>query len=101
MEKNLTKTPKSYMLRQNYPNPFNPTTTIEYSIPKEVKSEMSKVKMIIYDVLGKEVATLVNTEQRPGNYEVKWNAADYASGIYFYTLTAGDFVSTKKLLLIK
>jgi hypothetical protein len=88
--------PVSFNLGQNYPNPFNPTTTITYSIPKE-----SQVNLIIYDVMGREVAVLVNGRQQAGAYEVKFDAASLASGTYFYKLTAGDFVSVKKMALLK
>ncbi len=99
------KLPKEFLLSQNYPNPFNPTTTIEYSIPKFVKTQnlasQQKVTLKIYDILGKEVATLVNQNQRAGNYEVTFNGKDLTSGIYFYKLTSGAFASTKKLILLK
>jgi hypothetical protein len=107
----LLNTPSDFKLFQNYPNPFNPSTTIEYSIPKEVNSEMlapaklreagSIVNLAIYDVLGREVATLVNQQQRPGNYEVKWDATGQASGVYFYKLTAGSYSETKKMLFLQ
>ncbi|MCW8818105.1 MAG: Omp28-related outer membrane protein [Ignavibacteriaceae bacterium] len=88
--------PVSFNLSQNYPNPFNPTTTITYSIPKE-----SQVNLKIYDVMGREVAVLVNGKQQAGAYEVKFDAASLASGTYFYKLTAGDFISVKKMALLK
>lgn len=88
--------PKEFYLGQNFPNPFNPTTTIIYQI-----SELSSVSIIVYDILGKEIAELVNKEQVPGNYEVNFNATGLGSGIYFYTLQAGKFVETKKMLLLK
>jgi hypothetical protein len=88
--------PVSFNLSQNYPNPFNPTTTITYSIPKE-----SQVNLKIYDVMGREVAVLVNGRQQAGVYEVNFNATSLASGTYFYKLTAGDFVSVKKMALLK
>jgi hypothetical protein len=85
-----------FNLQQNYPNPFNPTTTIKYTI------ELSGlVKLIVYDILGNEVATLVNEEKQSGIYEVEFNASNLSSGIYFYQLKAGDFISTKKLVLLK
>jgi hypothetical protein len=91
-------TPKEYGLSQNYPNPFNPATVINYSIPQN-----SFVTLKVYDVAGKEVATLVNTQAVPGNYSVNFNANDYSlsSGIYFYKIVAGNFVNVKKLVLIK
>ena len=86
---------KNY-LSQNYPNPFNPTTTIQYSIPKE-----SFVTIKIYDVLGKEITTIVNERKAAGNYSVDFNANNLTSGIYFYRMQAGSFVSTKKFDLLK
>jgi photosystem II stability/assembly factor-like uncharacterized protein len=83
-------------LSQNYPNPFNPTTTIKYSIPTE-----SFVRIKIYNLIGEEVATLVNEEKTIGNYEVEFNATSLPSGIYFYQLKAGKFVETKKMVLMK
>ncbi len=93
--------PSDYILSQNYPNPFNPSTTIKYSIPESMKSELSNVKIIVYDILGKEVATLVNEQQPAGNYEVIFKAGKLPSGTYFYQLIAGSFVQTKKMLLLK
>ena len=86
----------SFALKQNYPNPFNPSTTIKYSIPT---SEFLTLK--IYDVLGNEVATLVNEEKPAGSYEVSFNAAKLSSGIYFYSLQSGSYTQTKKLILTK
>ena len=88
--------PQEFLLAQNYPNPFNPTTTIKYQIP-----ELSFVTPKIYNVLGREIATLVNQEKPVGEYEVEFNATSLPSGIYFYRLKAGEFVETKKMLLIK
>lgn len=88
--------PKNFDLSQNYPNPFNPSTTIEYSIPKD-----ANVTMKIYDVLGKEVATLVNEQRSAGTYIINWNASNFSSGLYFYRITAGEFTDTKKMFLIK
>ena len=91
--------PTEFQLYHNYPNPFNSNTIIKYSIANY--KESYDVILLIYDALGNEVATLVNEKKKPGNYEVNFNAASLASGVYFYQLQAGDFVSTKKLLLIK
>lgn len=88
--------PNKVELLQNYPNPFNPATTIKYDIVKA-----QDVKLVVYDILGREVATLVNAQQQPGSYEVSWDASNFASGIYFYTLTSGNFTATKKLILLK
>ena len=92
--------PEKFELGQNYPNPFNPTTTIEYSIPNVGASEQN-VQLKIYDVLGRKVATLINQKQSPGNYKVKFDASKLNSGVYFYTLRTGDFVSTKKMIIMK
>jgi hypothetical protein len=87
--------PASYALGQNYPNPFNPSTTISYELPIE-----SHVTLRVFDLLGKEVATLVNGVQEPGHKSVQWNAGGVASGVYLYRLQAGSYSSTKKLLLL-
>ena len=87
---------ESFALEQNYPNPFNPSTTIRYQIPTA-----GIVTLKIYDVLGNEVATLVNEEKSAGSYEVNFNASSLASGIYFYKIQAGSFVQTKKMILLK
>ncbi|MBL7127713.1 MAG: T9SS type A sorting domain-containing protein [Ignavibacteria bacterium] len=88
--------PKHLSLSQNYPNPFNPKTNIKFDIPKN-----AFVTMKVFDILGREVATLVNEKLAPGTYEVDWNGSGYTSGVYFYRLEAGDFVETKKMVLIK
>ncbi len=85
-----------FSLSQNYPNPFNPSTTIKYEI-----SELSFVTLKVYDVLGKEVATLVNEELEAGEYEIDFIAGDLPSGIYFYTFRSGFFVKTKKMLMLR
>lgn len=90
-----------FALNQNYPNPFNPSTTINFTVPSDVKRETSNVKLIVYDILGKEMAVLVNQQMQPGNHEVSFNADNFSSGMYFYKLTTGNFVQTKKMLLIK
>jgi hypothetical protein len=92
----LNNTPIDFVLFQNYPNPFNPSTTINYSIP-----ELSFVTLKIYDVLGNEIANLVNEEKSVGSYEVNVDATTLPSGIYFYQLKARNYVETKKMLLIK
>ncbi|MCB0752775.1 MAG: T9SS type A sorting domain-containing protein, partial [Ignavibacteriae bacterium] len=101
------------------PNPFNPSTTIKYQIPVQDRNdklfvtlsgvEESFVTIKVYDILGSEVATLVNQKQKPGNYEVTWDATDVPSGVYFYKLVSGDpesssgqvFVEVKKMILLK
>lgn len=88
--------PVTYNLSQNYPNPFNPSTAIKYSIPKE-----SNVSLKIYNLLGQEVKTLVDETKAPGNYTVSFNAKDLSSGIYFYSLKAGNFYQVKKMMLLK
>ena len=87
-----------FSLKQNYPNPFNPSTTIKYSIPSA--GGVQNVILKVYDVLGREVATLVNKEQKPGNYQIVFNASELSSGTYFYKLKAGNFIETKKMLLL-
>ena len=100
---NLNGIPTEYELSQNYPNPFNPSTVIRYGIPAdaELVEVSANVSLIIYDILGNEVATLVNGQQSPGYYERTWNAGNVSSGIYFYVLRAGKFVESRKMLLIK
>jgi len=88
--------PQQYALHQNYPNPFNPTTKVKFDLPKS-----GQVKLTLYDVLGNEVAVLLNGVQNAGYFEAEINASSYASGIYFYVLKAGDFTETKKMILIK
>ncbi|MCB9248771.1 MAG: T9SS type A sorting domain-containing protein [Ignavibacteriales bacterium] len=83
--------PTNYVLYQNYPNSFNPSASIKYSIPKQ-----SKVNLKVFDILGREIRTLVNKEQAQGNYELEFDGSKLTSGIYFYRLIAGDFVETKK-----
>lgn len=93
--------PTQFSLSQNYPNPFNPSTTINYSIPNERNENIRSVQLKIYDILGREVATLVNKHQSPGNYQVEWHAANNPSGVYFYQLKAGNYSEVKKMLLLK
>jgi hypothetical protein len=93
--------PLEYSLSQNYPNPFNPTTKIKYSIPSNVKREMSNILLKVYDVLGNEVATLINEEKPAGSYEVEFNGSKMSSGVYFYQIKAGNFIDTKKMVLMK
>jgi photosystem II stability/assembly factor-like uncharacterized protein len=93
--------PDKFCLYQNFPNPFNPSTNIKYAIPSNVKRKTSNVKLIMYDLLGKEVTTLVNEKLKPGEYEFTWDASQYPSGVYFYKLISGDFSEIKKMILIK
>jgi hypothetical protein len=93
---NNEQTPKEYSLGDNYPNPFNPTTTIGYSIPTD-----EKVVLKVYDILGKEVAILVNEQKPEGNYQVIFNAENLASGLYLYQIKSGTFIQTKKMILMK
>ncbi len=89
----------TYSLSQNYPNPFNPSTVISYSIAKE-----SFVSIKVYDLLGREVATLINSKKQPGNYQVEFDSRDYknlSSSMYFYRIQAGDFTDVKRMMLIK
>ncbi|MCH7886697.1 MAG: T9SS type A sorting domain-containing protein [Candidatus Marinimicrobia bacterium] len=88
--------PEGFELEQNYPNPFNPQTTIEYTIARK-----AEVKLAVYNVLGQEIAVLLNETLNQGVYSVTWNAANNSSGIYFYTLEAGGGKTTKKLLFLK
>ncbi|MEJ2506861.1 MAG: T9SS type A sorting domain-containing protein [Ignavibacteriaceae bacterium] len=94
-EKTETTT-NSYELSQNYPNPFNPITSIKYQIPED-----GMVTLKIYDILGKEVKTLVNEQKSAGRYEVRFDAADLATGVYLYKLNVNNFASVKKMLLVK
>jgi hypothetical protein len=93
--------PLEYKLFQNYPNPFNPATNIRYQIRAEARSQESEVRIIVFDILGKEVVTLVNQKQKPGYYEVSFDGSKLSSGIYFYRLQAGEFVNTKRMILVK
>ncbi len=88
--------PSEFALIQNYPNPFNPATKIKYLIPNA-----GEVRLSIYDILGREIAVLVNEKQNPGAYEIGWNAAGYPSGVYFYKITTSEFTETKRMMLVK
>ena len=93
-----------FELMQNYPNPFNPSTKIKFSVPNVIANEVKQsflVTLKVYDILGTELATLVNEEKPSGSYEVEFNAASFPSGVYFYQLTAGESIQTKKMLLVK
>ncbi|MCH8033439.1 MAG: T9SS type A sorting domain-containing protein [Bacteroidetes bacterium] len=88
--------PTDFTLHQNYPNPFNPSTKIKFVIPNS-----SFVNLKVYNVLGKEAATLVNEERPAGSYELEFDASSLASGVYLYRLQAGDFIETKKMILLR
>ena len=97
--------PMEYSLFQNYPNPFNPTTKIKFTIPSVITSGAKQSQMVsvrVFDILGNEVAILVNEEKEPGTYEVEFSGvAGQASGVYFYQLRAGSFIQTKKMVFLK
>lgn len=92
--------PENFKLHQNYPNPFNPITKIRFDVPF-LGRYIESVKLVIYDILGREIKTLVNEKLSAGTYEIDWNGAIYPSGVYFYKLEAGNFVSVKKMSLLK
>ena len=91
-----TEIPPSYFLGQNYPNPFNPRTVISFQLPVD-----SKVVIKVYDIMGREMETLVNERLQPGTYETTFNGSNYTSGVYFYKLSTGDFTDTKRMILLK
>jgi photosystem II stability/assembly factor-like uncharacterized protein len=93
--------PSKFILFQNYPNPFNPTTKIKFDIASVGQRHAFDVQLVIYDLLGREVATLINKQLKPGTYKVEWDGTNYPSGVYFYKLNAGEFIETKKMVLIK
>ena len=88
--------PQEFVLEQNYPNPFNPTTTINYNVARQ-----SRVKLVVYNMLGREVATLVDGVKSVGNYSVRFDAANLGTGTYIYRMSVGDKVFTKKMILLK
>lgn len=96
VEENNSILPTKFELSQNYPNPFNPATTIKYQVPQN-----SFVSVNVYDVLGNEVRTLVREEKAAGSYELRFDASNMPSGVYFYKIQAGDFTQTKKMILMK
>ncbi|MEJ2507409.1 MAG: T9SS type A sorting domain-containing protein, partial [Ignavibacteriaceae bacterium] len=91
-----TQIPVNFSLNQNYPNPFNPVTKIRYTLANEVN-----VNLVVYDILGRKVATLVNEEQKAGVYNVQFDAHNLASGVYFYRIKAGNFSRVNKMMLMK
>ncbi len=96
IENKEPEVPTKFSLSQNYPNPFNPLTKIRYTLPKNIF-----VKLKIFDILGKEIETLVNEKQSPGTYEATFDASKYPSGVYFYKLETENYSETKKMVLIK
>jgi len=96
-----TEVLNSFKLYQNYPNPFNPVTMIRFDIPPSKGARGMNTKLIIYDILGREIATLVNNNLKPGTYEADWNASNYPSGVYFYKLITDSYSETKKMVLMK
>ena len=101
--KNISsEVPSNFKLYQNYPNPFNPTTNIKFDITRtEVRSRKSEVSLKIFDILGKEIQTLVNEQLQPGTYEITFDGSNLSSGIYYYKLISGDFIDSKKMMMIK
>ena len=96
VEEEVSSTPLSFRLSQNYPNPFNPVTTISYVLPST-----SKVLLVIYNLLGEEIARLVDGIQPKGLHRITWDASGVSSGIYFYRIHAGEFIQTRKMLLLR
>lgn len=96
VEQTENEVPQDYLLSQNYPNPFNPSTTIQFALPKA-----GVVSLKVYNILGEEVAVLVNKEMNAGFQSINFDASHLSSGLYFYRISAGDFVDVKKILLIK
>ena len=88
--------PSTIRLQQNYPNPFNPSTTIAYSVPQK-----SFVTLKVYDILGKEITTLVNSDKSPGNYQVEFHGDNLSNGIYIYEMQLGKMLLTRKMILLK
>ena len=103
--KESESTPNQFSLEQNFPNPFNPSTKIKFEIPGQARNNNALVTLKVYDILGNEVATLVNEEKPAGEYEIEFNPVsgirNLASGIYFYQLKAGNLIQTKKMILLK
>jgi hypothetical protein len=95
-EGQIDEVPAVFLLRQNYPNPFNPATNIVFSLPRA-----DYVTLKVYNILGQKVATLVNEKKEAGTYQVQFDGTALASGVYFYRITAGEFVETRKLVLVR
>ena len=96
IKSNGSEIPAEFLLLQNYPNPFNPATTIKFDI-----AASSFVNLRVYNILGKEIEVLVNEQMNPGSYNVDWDASNYPSGVYIYKMISGNFIQTKKMILIK
>jgi len=101
IESNGNNIPNEISLHQNYPNPFNPTTTIKYSIPLSYEYKTPNVKLVVYDILGKEVSTIVNESKSTGIYEVTFDASNLSSGVYYYKLETVNFKTVRKMILEK
>jgi hypothetical protein len=98
-----TDIPRKFSLEQNFPNPFNPETEISFQVPgvRDQGPGTRSVKLVVYDLLGREVATLVNEERPPGSYTVRFEASALASGVYMYRLIAGEWAGVRKMMLLK
>jgi len=98
---NINEFPNSFSLYQNYPNPFNPVTKIRFDIPSVGAQYIEPLQLKVYDIIGREVATLVNEQLKPGTYEVEWDGSAYASGVYFYSLISENYFKTNKMILLR
>jgi len=102
IKKIASEIPENFSLYQNYPNPFNPVTRVRFSVPLNKGGERGLyIRLLIFDLLGREIATLVNESLPPGTYEVEWDGTNYPSGVYYYTLSAESFKQTKRMVLIR
>jgi Secretion system C-terminal sorting domain len=101
VELTVFNVPNTIQLEQNYPNPFNPSTTIKYSIPSVETGYVPSLLLIVYDILGNEVSILANKKHTQGKYEIEFDGSELTSGIYFYRIRAGEFVETKKMIMLK
>jgi hypothetical protein len=101
VNKTGNEVPSQFKLYQNYPNPFNPVTKIKFSLPLPSEGGAVAVKLVVFDILGREAAVLVNEQLEPGTYEVNWDGTSRSSGVYFYKLIAGDYTQTNKMMLVK
>lgn len=101
LQKKADIMPTEFSLYQNYPNPFNPNTKIRFSVPIDEKRKTQEVNLVVYDILGNEVATLINEQKEPGFYEVEFNASKFSSGVYIYRLQSGSYIASKKMIVLK